>query len=73
MSQDFGVPGGPNDPDGPQVVIADIYLFDGNQIDGSACIGLSLGIENDPVAPAHQGDGVFSQKFMTPNVGHLQF
>ncbi len=52
MSKDFDVPGSPNDPDGPQAVVADIYLLDRNQIDGSAFTSLPLGVENDLVAPS---------------------
>ncbi len=52
MAKDFDVPGGPNDPDGPQAVVADIYLLDRNQIDGSAFTSLPLGVENDLVAPS---------------------
>ncbi len=66
-------PSGANDPYGPQIVVADFSFIYRDQVNGATGIGLPLGVENDPVAPVDQGDRVFAQDVMTPNVGHFQF
>ena len=73
IPQDFDVPGGSNDPEGPQIVVTDVRVVRGDQVDGATCTGLPLGVENDPVAPSYQGDRVLPHRSLTPNVGYFQF
>jgi len=50
-------PSGANDPNGPQMVVVDFSLIYRDQVNGATGIGLPLGVENDPVAPAIRAIG----------------